>query len=242
MIDAKTSVLNKAVNKSQGFTYGEILPGTNNIPTGSMSDSELQTINNHLKNYVDNAEINAIAKGDINPKRARVMAAAYWLIYNPFYRVQYEWGRPLEHDNYDGIGWDPAWSSIRGIECQNFVVWSIWNSNPEAKTIYPSWSELQHSAGIHNNGNDFTVKQVLDMGIEPGDVIRRSMTDGANGHWAIIMTTNREECYVEVAHAVNVQLDTKISRYYCGEEFRYQHLYKLPLLYNDEAWKASIQK
>ena len=205
-----------------------------------MSDSELETINNHLKNYVDNAEVNAISKGDINPKRARVMAAAYWLIYNPFYRVQYQWGKPLTHNNYDGIGWDPAWSSVRGVECQNFVMWSLWNAG--AKSVYPTWSVLQHSEGIHNGDNDFTVKQVLDMGIEPGDVIRRSRTATANGHWAIVMSTNRTECYIEVAHAVSEQEDTKISRYYCGEEFRYQHLYKLPAFYNDEEWKASVNK
>lgn len=240
LIDAKFSLLNRVTNKDQGFTYGETLPGTTNIPTGNMSDSELETINNHLKNYVDNAEANAISKGDINPKRARVMAAAYWLIYNPFYRVQYQWGKPLIHDNYDGIGWDPAWSSVRGVECQNFVMWSLWNAG--AKSVYPTWSVLQHSEGIHNGDNDFTVKQVLDMGIEPGDVIRRSRTATANGHWAIVMSTNRTECYIEVAHAVSEQEDTKISRYYCGEEFRYQHLYKLPAFYNDEEWKASVNK
>ena len=56
------------------------------------------------------------------------------------------------------------------------------------------------------------------------------------------MSTNRTECYIEVAHAVSEQEDTKISRYYCGEEFRYQHLYKLPAFYNDEEWKASVNK
>lgn len=240
LIDAKVSILNKVTNKSQGFTYGETLPGTTNIPTGNMSDSELETINNHLKNYVDNAEKNAIAAGDINPKRARIMAASYWLIYNPFYRVQYQWGRPLVHDNYDGIGWDPAWSNVRGIECQNFVVWSLWNAG--AKSVYPDWSTLQHSNHTSSGDNYFTVKQVLDLGIQPGDVLRRSRTDNANGHWAIVMTTNIEQCYIEVAHAVSEQEDTKISRYYCGEEFKYQHLYKLDEYYKDSEWEASVNK
>lgn len=246
LIDAKISVINRNVNTSQSFVYGETLPGTNRIPTGSMDEAELQAINQHIENYIDTAEKNAIAKGDINPKRARVMAAAYWLIYNPFYRVQYQWGKPLAHDNYDGIGWDPSWSSIRGVECQNFVLWSLWNAG--AKSTYPDALVLQHSTVYLDSGNkNFTVKQVLDAGIEVGDILRKSApyVNGIrtkNGHWAIVMEVNYEKCYLDVAHAVSEQLDTKITRYYCGTEFNYQHLYKLPAFYQDDAWKASVGK
>lgn len=241
LIDAKVTNLKQMSNNSQSFTYGEILPGSNTIPSGNMSDAELQKINQHIINYIDTAEQNAIAKGDINPKRARVLAAAYWLIYNPFYKVQYTWGRPLEHDNYNGIGWDPSWSSVSRIECQNFVLWSLWNAG--AKSVYPSWSKLQHSDQYLNNGDkSFTVEQVLNAGVEIGDVLRRSRQGDNNGHWAIVWAVNKEQCYIEVAHAVSEQEDTKISRYNCGESFRYEHLYKLPAYYQDDAWKASVGK
>ena len=209
----------------------EELKGTTRIPNGQMSDAELAEINQHLENYINTAYKIAVSKGDINPKRVKVMAAAYWLIYNPFYRVQYQWGRPLAHDDYDGIGWDPSWSNTRGIECQNFVLWSLWNAG--AKSIYPSGSKLQHSKEYLDNGShDFTVQQVLDAGIEPGDILRKSRTSTENGHWSIVMVVNREEGYIEVAHAVSPKTDTKITRYEIGDRFRYQHLYKLPDFYN----------
>ena len=209
----------------------EELQGTTRIPNGQMSDAELAEINQHLENYINTAYKIAKAKGDINPKRAKVMAAAYWLIYNPFYRVQYQWGRPLAHDDYYGIGWDPSWSNTRGIECQNFVLWSLWNAG--AKSIYPNASQLQHSEEYLDNGDhDFTVQQVLNAGIEPGDILRKSRTATENGHWSIVMTVNREEGYIEVAHAVDPSSDTKITRYNVGGRFRYQHLYKLPDFYN----------
>lgn len=241
LIDAKINDLDQLKYNSQSFIYGETLPGSDEIPTGTMSAAELSKINKHIIDYIDTAEQNAILAGDINPKRARVLAAAYWLIYNPFYKVQYRWGMPLEHGNYVGIGWDPTWGSLSRIECQNFVLWSLWNAG--AKDVYPTWSILQHSPQFLNNGDEyFTVQQVLTAGIEIGDVLRRSRKGDQNGHWAIVWAVNYEECYVEVAHAVSEQEDTKISRYYCGDSFKYEHLYKLPDYYQDEAWKESVGK
>ena len=86
--------------------------------------------------------------------------------------------------------------------------------------------------GSSNMLPPFTVQQVLDAGIEPGDILRKSRTATENGHWSIVMTVNREEGYIEVAHAVDPKSDTKITRYNVGGRFRYQHLYKLPDFYN----------
>ena len=56
------------------------------------------------------------------------------------------------------------------------------------------------------------------------------------------MTVNYEQCFIEVAHAVNVYEDTKISRYVCGQPISYEHLHKMEVFYQDEAWKASVGK
>lgn len=212
-------------------SFPDISPATaaRHAPSGNMSNEELEKINKHLKGYLDKAEADAIASGK-NPKRARVMAAAYFLVYNPYYKVQYIWGRYSDPGVKANLGgWNPKWSNTVGVECQNFVMWSLWQAG--AYTNYPTASILQHSTQYAENNNNFTVQEIIERGVEPGDVIRRSRTSDANGHWAIVMTVNKEECYVEVAHATDPGADLKMSRYKCSDNFRYQHLYKLPAFY-----------
>lgn len=212
-------------------SYPDISPATaaKNPPSGNMTTAELEKINNHLRWYVDKAETDAIDNGT-NPKRARVMAAAYWLVYNPYYRVQYVWGHNSEPGAKTNFGgWNPEWSNAVGVECQNFVMWVLWQAG--AYDIYPTASILQHSPQYAQNNNNFSVQELIERGVEPGDIIRRSRTSDANGHWAIVMTVNKEECYIEVAHASDPNSDTLMTRYNCGVNFRYQHLYKLPAFY-----------
>lgn len=217
------------------FPYGEILVRSETIPSGNMGSAELQEINQHLTNYINEASENAIRLGNINPKRVKVMAAAYWLTNNPFYRVQYGFGS-LSKYNVDG--WNPKWSNTVGVECSGFVFWSLKQAG--AYQYYSTTSELQHSGEFKDNGNDdFTVDQLIGLGIEPGDVLRKSRTTTENGHWSIVMNVNKNECYIDVAHAVSTTEDTKMTRYKCGTTIKYQHLYKLPAFYQDDAWRAS---
>lgn len=228
LIDAKTSLTNKVTNTTQGFVYGEVLPGTDKVPTGNITNDELNSINEHLNNYVNNASVEAESQ-NINSKRAMVTAAAYWLIYNPFYKVQYQAGHSLIHDNYNGIGWDPTWSDVNGLESSSFVLWSLYQAG--ANIYYPNESSLLNMNPTLNNGtSNFNVSQLIEAGVEPGDVLRRN-SDSVN-NWAIVMTVNKEQQYIEVAHAVNLQEDLKITRYYHGESFKYQYLYKLGNFYN----------
>ncbi|MDD3187365.1 MAG: Ig-like domain-containing protein [Bacilli bacterium] len=213
-------------------SYPDITPATaaKSAPSGSMTEEELTKINAHLASYVDEAEINGFNGKYGN--RARVMAAAYWLVYNPYYRVQYVWGylsQVGDKENFNG--WNPEWSSTVGLECQNFVMWSLWQAG--AYNNYPTASILQHSTHTSVSSNVSVDEWVNNMGVEAGDIIRRSRTDTANGHWAIVMEVNKEECYILVAHASDPNSDTLLTKYKCGSTFNYQHLYKLPDFYGN---------
>lgn len=52
----------------------------------TMSDSEIRQINDHLNSYMEEAALKA---NGISSNRARTLAAAYFLTYNPYYRVRY---------------------------------------------------------------------------------------------------------------------------------------------------------
>ncbi len=210
-------------------SYPDITPSTrsNVIPTGSIGNDVLEKINEHLFSYLDEAAINGF--NGYTGNRARVMAAAYFLIYNPYYRIQYVYGGNSKIGSYQNYpGWNPNWSSTVGLECQNFVMWSLWNAG--AYNIYPTASILQHSTHIVDES--FTVSSLIyNYGVEPGDIIRRSQRTNQNGHWAIVMEVNKDEGYIVVAHASDPNSDMLLTKYTTSSNFDYHHLYKLPDFY-----------
>ncbi|MDD3187147.1 MAG: M23 family metallopeptidase [Bacilli bacterium] len=226
LIDAKKEASEQLGNNSTSFSYGETLPGSNNIPSGEMSADELTTINENLSNYVSTAETNATTAGD-NGNRAKVMAAAYWLINNPFYKVQYGYGH-LSQPNVDG--WNPEWSSTVGLDSADFVFWSLRQAG--AGNIYSNETVLQNSTKYASNESGYSVTELLTSGIEAGDILESRVTN-ANNSWGIVLEVSNDQCYIKVAHSVSPEDDLTLTTYYCGKTTSFQHIYKLPLFYHD---------
>lgn len=229
----------KFEQNSQGFTYGETLPGSNEYCTGNMSDSEVEKINKEIKDYIDAAEQNAIEKGDINPKRARVLAAAYWKVNNPYCRITYEYGVGPYH--YKHLGWNKRWSTTFGYECSAFVIWSFINAGSEIgiKLQNYAYRITQDEPDVR-----WTVDYILSIpGIKIGDVLNKRYPRDefgnhlGNGHWGILFEINYEEKYILVAD--NTGGGPRIIRYDSGSSTPYNRIFNVDDFYQEASWKAS---
>ena len=178
------------------------------------SASELPAINKDLKNYIDNADAKASSEGGDTAK-AKIASAAYWLVNNNYYKVQYG-SSDLSQYNVDG--WNQSWDKNTGLDSLGFVKWSL-------KQAGSSESIIQNPRKTSNN---FTVEELINGGIKVGDIISRNETSEngtktSNSHWAIV--TEVTESYIKVAHAVNEQIDLTITTYHLGEQINYQNIY-----------------
>lgn len=222
LLDAQSKLLSLSGNNSSSFEYGDTLAGSNITPTGSVSENELNTINDHLTNYISNAATKAKEKS-FNESRAKAAAAAYWLVNNPFYRVQYSL-----NSTYSVDGFNKNWSSSNGLDSAGFILWSLRQAG--GGSYYGTPSVLESSKIFSETETTFTVDQLISLGIQVGDVIRKS---NPSGHWAIVTKVDSGTCSIEVAHAVNEQNDLDLTTYTCGTAINYQKIYKLPQFYKD---------
>lgn len=222
LIDARKAIAKLGGGNTAGFEYGETLAGSNITPTGSLTDSESNTINDHLTNYISTAATKAREKGE-SENRAKVAAAAYWIVNNPFYRVQYSL-----NSSYNVDGWNENWSSSNGLDSAGLVLWSLRQAG--ASSYYGTPSALESSAVFSETATTFTVNELLSLGIKVGDVIRKN---NPQGHWAVVTKVDAGLCSIEVAHAVNEQNDLDLTTYGCGTPINYQKIYKLPAFYHD---------
>jgi len=193
---------------------------------GNLDENTIAIINEHLYDFLEEAAYRARKSGNVSERRAKAMAAAYFLIYNPYYKVPYGFGG-LSKYNYQG--WNPVWSNTKGVECQGFVTWSLIQAG------LPLGLEIQdYSARIEQiDANSYwTVEYILSMpNLKIGDVLNRRYPRDengnkiGNGHWALIMDLDKENCTLTVAHATSVTTGLHLTTYKCGETIYYNRAF-----------------
>lgn len=193
---------------------------------GNLTSARIRLINGHLNDFIEEAAYKARKTGTISERRAKAMAAAYFLIYNPYYKVPYGYGRLSQ---FDYQGWNPKWNNTVGVECQGFVTWSLIQAGVALGTniqYYPARI-------TQTDPNKYwTVDYVLSIpGIQVGDVLNRRYPRDANnnklgnGHWAIIMDIDRVNCSLTVAHATSVKEGLHLTTYKCGKTIYYNRVF-----------------
>lgn len=200
-----------------------------NYSNGNLDADTVKIINSHLQDILEEAAYYA-RKNGTSEKKAKAIAAAKFMIYNPYYKVPYYYGMPLSHGNYNGIGWDPAWSNIRGVECSNFVLWCLKQAGVTVKNNNVQY----YPARVTQIDPDryWTVDYLMNLpGVTAGDVLNRRYPrdeDGnklGNGHWALITEINKEKCTVTIAHATSPSEGIHYSTYKCGTTLYYNRIF-----------------
>ena len=206
-------------NNQVEFDYGELLPGSDQWHTCKASSEEDNFYESELKSYIESVKMNATARGDVNPLRAQVVGAAYWLAFNPYFKVQYQLGGTHP---YEGIKntWGcltsapsdmntPA-ETTQGLDCNAFVRWAF----------------AQIGKSIHLGTNDgprriekcsadgLTVKQIAQVA-QLGDVLikNRECNKSKYGHVALIFGVNPDAGTFSVIHASGYRNNITITEY-----------------------------
>lgn len=213
--DGEGSISNNQVE----FDYGELLPGSDQWHTCKAPSEEDNFYESELKSYIESVKMNATARGDVNPLRAQVVGAAYWLAFNPYFKVQYQLGGTYP---YEGIKntWGcltsapsdmntPA-ETTQGLDCNAFVRWAF----------------AQIGKSIHLGTNDgprriekcsadgLTVKQIAQVA-QIGDVLikNRECNKSKYGHVALIFGVDPDAGTFRVIHASGYRNNITITEY-----------------------------
>lgn len=183
---------------------------TKGAPGSSISKEEVDLINDHLANYVN--EMGEIARiNGQNVLRAKTLAAAFFLAYNPYYKVEYNF---VGKDSI-GKGWFTKWGNytndpkyvIKGIDCNAFIRWSFYQVlNKDIGSIGTSM-RARDDQGL-------TVGAIAAVA-EPGDVLRKSqeLMGGTSGHVAFVYSVDRANGTISVIHAAGLRLGVTITTY-----------------------------
>lgn len=179
-------------------------------PGSSISEEEVEMINDHLSNYID--EMGEIARiNGQNVLRAKTLAAAFFLAYNPYYKVVYNF---VGKDSI-GKGWFTKWGNstndpvytIKGIDCASFIRWSFY------QVLNKNIGSIGTTMRVRDN-QGLTVGAIAAVA-EPGDVLRKSqeLMGGISGHVAFVYSVDRANGTISVIHASGLKIGVAITTY-----------------------------
>ncbi|MDD3187338.1 MAG: Ig-like domain-containing protein [Bacilli bacterium] len=208
------------------FKYGEKLNGTTSfcLEGGITSDKQynITDLNNSLNDYINNAYEIANIIGDLNPKRAEVLAAAYWLGFNPYCLVKYKGGYSVATTVK---GWWGGWTSHTGIDCHNFIKWCMYQifGKTYESEILGKKNKLFKSSGL-------TVDEIVNVAI-PGDTLRQDPDYMGSGHVALVLSVDKEARTVTIIHSQGTGI--KIQTLTQFEHTKYTSVTDLSSIYGD---------
>lgn len=196
------------------FKYGEKLSGTEQFcSTGGITSDKkynITDLNNSLKDYMKKAYEIASVTGDINPKRAEVLAAAYWLGFNPYCRVKYKGGFSIATTVN---GWWSGWTSHTGIDCHNYIKWAyyqVFGKNYESEILGKNKKIFKKSG--------FKVDEMVDSA-EPGDTLVQQAIYMGSGHVALVLSVDKVNRTITIIHSQGTGI--KIETLPQGEKTKY---------------------
>ncbi|MDD3187260.1 MAG: Ig-like domain-containing protein [Bacilli bacterium] len=201
-----------------------------NMAVGSaITSEEVTLINDHLASYIDEMGTLAEASGT-NVLRSKVVAAGFFLAYNPYYKVAYN----FSGKDSIGKGWFVKWGNatndatypVKGIDCNAFVRWSFYQVfNKDIGTIGRSMRTSDNSG--------LTVGAIAAVA-EPGDVLRKSqaLMGGTSGHVAIVYSVDRANGTFSVIHAAGSRVGVTITNYtHSSSRTIFNYLYDMNYIY-----------
>lgn len=190
----------------------------------TMSDSEIRQINDHLNSYMEEAALKA---NGISSNRARTLAAAYFLTYNPYYRVRYL-GNTMD---YVIKGWNKVWSTSNGgsrptggLDCYSFLSWAIYQGTGKlVKINYKSGKPIRYSSEGTLAVNDIVYYA------KPGDVLVR--TAGAT-HYAMVYSVNKDGT-LTIIHSAGSSASLTMTTYPRNTHVKFNILFSMEETYGD---------
>ncbi len=214
-------------NTATYFHYGETLPGSNLNAPCSINTTEINTLNQELLNYILNAGALASQANDLDPKRAQVLAAAYWLGFNRHYKIKYRIG-----GEYPQKGFSPQFGCEKGgLDCNSFVKWSIFQVFNKKVGLGTSLGPARLSTG---NASTLTVNEIAAQA-QLGDVLLKRQDWGGEefGHVALIWAVDRQANSFSVIHASGAESGIIITKYTADQGATiYRELLSLSNLYD----------
>ncbi|MEG1647365.1 MAG: Ig-like domain-containing protein [Bacilli bacterium] len=200
-------------------------------PGSSISSAEISRINDHLANYIEESGEIAKANGQ-SVNRAKVISAAYFLAYNPYYKISYN----FSGKDSIGNGWFKNWGNktnnpqypVKGIDCNAFIRWAFYQVyNKDISTIGGEM-RIRANAGLKTSD----VAAVA----QPGDVLRKDkeLMGGASGHVAFVYSVDRANGTFSVIHAGGSRIGVAITNYdHSSSRINYNYLYSMSSIYKD---------
>ena len=165
----------------------------------------------------------------LSEERARTIAAAYFLVFNPYYRIMYD-------ENSDDItkGWNSNWSTAKsgsskpkaGLNSESYMMWAIYQGTGtlyelEPINIYPIRNAVDQDDDKYI-GVD--VETLIDCS-KPGDLLYNEIDD----KYAMVLSINDKE--VTLIQGYNGSFYT--STHKDGKKVDYNILYAMRNVYGD---------
>lgn len=190
----------------------------------TMSNKEIEEINNHLNSYMEEY---AIAHPEISENRAKTIAAAYFLTYNPYYRVRYL-GNTMD---YVVKGWNSIWSTSNngkrptgGLDCFSFLSWAIYQGTGKLiKVNYKSGQPIRYGSSGTLAVNDIAYYA------KPGDVLVR--TEGSS-HYAMVYSVNQDGT-VTIVHSAGTSNSLTTTTYPRNTHVKFNILFSMEPTYGN---------
>lgn len=178
------------------FKYGEELNGTSNycLKGGITSNKKYSKsdINSELQEYINDAYEYSLIIGDIDPKRAQVLAAAYFLGFNSYCKIRYMEG----YDKPSTIkGWWGDWTYKTGIDSVTFIKWAyyqVFEKNYERYILGRYKKEF--------NRTGLWVSDFIDIAL-PGDVLVQEEKYTGKTRVAMILSVDTNKNEVTIIHS-----------------------------------------
>lgn len=209
---AKVTVITLPNNPD--FKYGEKLSGTELFCSegGTTADKQykINDLNTSLNDYIEKSYEIASVIGDINPKRAQVLAAAYWLGFNPYCRVKYKGGFSVATTVK---GWWSGWTTHTGIDCHNYIKWAYYQvfGKTYESEILGKYKKIFKKTG-------FKVDEMVDSA-EPGDTLVQQAIYMGSGHVALVLSVDKVNRTITIIHSQGTGI--KIQTLTQGEKTKY---------------------
>lgn len=222
--NGKVARINVVVNFA---TISEEFASSSYGLNSKMDSSELDLINEHLDYYMDLVEDEY--GSSLSDERARTIAAAYFLAFNPYYRVMYD-------DDSDDItkGWDSNWSTAKsgsskpksGLNSESYMMWAIYQGTGtlyelEPINIYPIRNAVDQD---DDNYRGVDAETLIDCS-KPGDLLYNDVDD----KYAMVLSVNDNE--VTLIQGYDGKFYT--SNHKDGKTVDYNILYAMKNVYGD---------
>ncbi len=214
-------------------TYEDVSPETTAKEyalIAEFSEEKLKQIDEHLKSYIEYAGETA---SGISKNRAKVLAAAYFLVYNPYSKVAYQMGGVHER-----VGWNKYWNSptsdpkytLVGLDCAGFARWAFY----QVFNTYVSFGESNGATRIFS-ATGLTASEIVSVAV-PGDVLikNKELNNSQYGHVSIVYSVDKQKGTFTVVHAAGVSAGGIVfTTYIKSAKTSYNYVLPMTKIYGD---------